>query len=109
MIKKIHAWACSVFLALWTVGLGSTAISRFQYQHKNEPFYWDFVIPYNKIIQILSWIPFLPILFMLTAAENKINSRRNWPSALLFILASLCWMAYMVYFIQWTETALPKE
>jgi hypothetical protein len=89
--------------------LGATAISRFQYGHENQKLYWDFVIPYNNIVQIVSWIPILPLLFLMTAAENKINSRRNWPYALLFVLASLCRMGYMVYFIQWTETTLPKE
>jgi hypothetical protein len=103
MVKKIYAWCCGILCTLWTVGLGATAISRFQYGHENQKLYWDFVLPYNDIVHYISSVPLLPILFLLTVWSCKKTRRRYWPAVLLFIFASVYWLVYMNMYIRWTE------
>lgn len=103
MVRKLHAWCCSILTVLWTVGLTTTAISRFQYLHQNQTLYWDFVLPYNQIVHIISSIPFAPIFFLLAFRDCRKNNRRYWPTVLLFILTTVYWLVYMRLYIRWTE------
>lgn len=103
MIKKLHTWYSFLLWTLWAVGLGATALSRFQYLHENDRLFWDFVLPYNEIIQILSYVPVAPILFLIALAENKKENKKGWPTILLFLFTAAYWVAYITCFIRWTE------
>jgi amino acid permease len=103
MLKKIHTWVCFALWTLWTVGLGATAISRFQYFHEKQWLFWDFVLPYNEIVQIISSIPFAPILCLLAFHSNKNAHKSNRLTVFLFILTAVYYVAYMTLFIRWTE------
>ena len=104
MIKKIYAWWCGILVSLWSVGLGATAISKFQYAHENEKLFWDFVLPYNEVIHFLSWIPVMPVLFFILLPESKKSKKSNLLHWLLFLVISALWIAYMSLYIHWTES-----
>jgi hypothetical protein len=102
MFKKIHAWF-SVFLwTLWAAGLGTTALSRFQYHHENDRLFWDFVLPYNEIIHIISYIPIAPVLFLLAFVKSKQENKRCYKTVALFLLTAFLWLVYLSLYIRWT-------
>ena len=105
MIRKIYAWCCGILCTLWTVGLTATAISRFQYLHENQKLYWNFVLPYNDIVQLVSSIPFVPVLCLLAIRSRKKDGQRTWPAILLFFFTTICWLVYLSMFIRWTESS----
>lgn len=103
MIKKIYAWYCFVLWGLWSVGLGATAISKFRFLHENQALFWDFVLPYNDILHIISYIPIAPILFLIAFVQNKRANQRNGRTVFLFLLTALLWLVYLSLYIRWTE------
>ena len=103
MIKKLHTWYSFLLWTLWAVGLGATALSRFQYLHENDRLFWDFVLPYNEIIHIISYIPIAPILFLLAFAKSKQENKRCRKAVAIFLITALLWFVYLSLFIRWTE------
>lgn len=104
MKKHLHFWYSFLLWILWAVGMSTTAISRFQYFHKNDTLFWDFVLPYNEIIQLVSSVPVVPVLFMIALAESKKQSKKSyWLTVLLFLFTTVYWVAYNACFIHWTE------
>ena len=104
MKKRLHTWYSILLWVLWAVGMSTTAISRFQYFHENEKLFWDFVLPYNEIIQIISYVPVAPILFLIALTESKKENKKGWPTVFLFLFTAAYWVAYLTCFIRWTES-----
>ena len=105
MKKRLHFWYSLLLWVLWAVGMSTTALSRFQYFHENERLFWDFVLPYNEIIQMISYVPVAPILFLIALFESKKQSKKSyWLTILLFLFTAAYWVAYLTCFIHWTES-----
>ena len=103
MKKQLHTWYSFFLWLLWSVGLGTTALSRFYFFHENEKLFWDFVLPYNDIIHIASYIPVAPILFLIAYYQHKQAGKRTRGPIFLFLLTALYWLAYLSLYIRWTE------
>ena len=103
MKKQLHTWYSLFLWVLWAVGLGATAISKFQYSHENEQLFWHFVLPYNDIVHIASYIPVAPIFFLLAFIQNKRENKPTRGPILLFLFTALYWIAYLYLYIRWTE------
>lgn len=104
MLKKIHTWFSFLLWTLWAVGLGATALSRFEYAHENQRLFWDFVLPYNDIVHIISYIPIAPVLFLLTWGKSKQAGKRCKKTVFLFLLTGVLWLVYLSLYIRWTES-----
>ena len=103
MTKKLHTCFSFLLWTLWAVGLGATALSRFEYLHENDRLFWDFVLPYNDVVHIISYIPIAPILFLLAVVQSKQKHQRCRKTVALFLVTAFLWLVYLSLFIRWTE------
>jgi hypothetical protein len=100
-ILKTHFRICLILWGLWGIGLILTGTSLLFFQHQNDVFFWNIVLPFNNIILLLSLIPIEPIACIRAIYFNRdIHQVRK--NVILAILSFIFWILYIYAYVEWT-------
>ena len=101
-MKRQHMILCVVLWGLWGLGLCFTGVSRFVFQHNNDLLFWKIVIPYNQIVQLVSFIPLEPLFCILAICDSKKAKHPYYSAIILCVVTFLLWLMYITLYIWWT-------
>ena len=101
-MKRNHKLLCFTLWGIWGLGLCFTGVSRFGFQHNNDLLFWEVVVPYNQVVQLVSFIPLEPLFCVLAICDSKKQKQPYNSAIVFFVITFLFWLMYAVLYVWWT-------